>query len=120
MIWLLIGAFTSIDFALILIFLYTALESNGYFIQAIMSRVSIKHRGKIFGLHMWVDRLGRVIGPLLGGLLWDTLTDTAPFIVSIYIILCLIPVFVFAIRKLSPYMVEQVEIDTIGILKFRK
>ncbi|MFX1292115.1 MAG: MFS transporter [Promethearchaeota archaeon] len=120
MIWLLIGAFTSIDFAIILILLYISLESNGYFIQAIMSRVSIKHRGKLFGLHMWVDRLGRVIGPLIGGLLWDTLTDTAPFIVSIYIILCLIPVFVFAIRKLSPFMVEQVEIDTIGILKFKK
>ncbi|MFX1376290.1 MAG: MFS transporter [Promethearchaeota archaeon] len=120
MIWLLIGAFTSIDFALILIFLYISLESNGYLIQAIMSRVSIKHRGKVFGLHMWVDRLGRVIGPLVGGLLWDSLTDTAPFIVSIYIVLCLIPFFVFTIRKLSPYMAEKVEIDSIGIMKIKK
>jgi len=120
MIWLLIGAFTSIDFAIILILLYISLESNGYLIQAIMSRISIKHRGKVFGLHMWVDRLGRVIGPLIGGLIWDNLNDTAPFIVSIYIILCLIPVFVFAIRKLSPYMVEKVDIDTMGVLKIKK
>lgn len=120
MIWLLISAFTSIDFAIILILLYISIESNGYLIQAIMSRVSIKHRGKIFGLHMWVDRLGRVIGPLIGGFLWDNLTETAPFIFSIIIILCLIPVFVYAVRELSPYMVEKAEIDTIGIFEMRK
>jgi MFS family permease len=120
MIWLLIGAFTSIDFAIILILLYISLESNGYLIQAIMSRVSIKHRGKIFGLHMWVDRLGRVIGPLIGGLLWDNVDEIAPFIISIFIILCLIPVFVFAIRKLSPYMVEKVDIDMMGVFRVKK
>jgi predicted MFS family arabinose efflux permease len=120
MIWLLIGSFTSIDFAIILILLYMAVESNGYLIQAIMSRVSIKHRGKIFGLHMWIDRLGRVIGPLVGGILWDTMADITPFVLSIYIVLCLIPIFVFAIRRLSPYMVEQVDIDTMGVLKIKK
>ena len=120
MILLLIGSFTSIDFALILILLYIALESNGYLIQAIMSRVSIKHRGKIFGLHMWIDRLGRVIGPLIGGILWDTMDNIAPFILSVYIVLCLIPFFVFAIRRLSPFMVEKVDIDTMGVLKIKK
>jgi len=120
MIWLLIWAFTPIDFALILILLYIAAEANLYFIQAIMSRVSIKHRGKIFGLNMWFDRLGRVIGPLIGGILWDTLGYNVPFIISIYIGLCLIPIFIFAIRTLSSYMVEQVDIDKIGIMKIKK
>ena len=120
MIWLLISAFTPIDFAIILIFLYIAAESNIYLIQAIMSRISIKHRGKIFGLNMWIDRLGRVIGPLIGGVLWDTLDYNLPFIISIYIGLCLIPVFVFAIQKLSPYLEEQVTIDKIGILRTNK
>ncbi len=120
MIWLLISAFTPIDFAMILIFLYIAAESNIYLIQAIMSRISIKHRGKIFGLNMWIDRLGRVIGPLIGGVLWDNLDYTVPFIISIYIGLCLIPIFVFAIRKLSPYIIEQVDIDKIGIMSGKK
>jgi len=120
MIWLLISAFTPIDFAIILIFLYIAAESNIYLIQAIMSRISIKHRGKIFGLNMWIDRLGRVIGPLIGGVLWDTLDYNLPFIISIYIGLCLIPVFVFAIQKLSPYLEEQVTIDKMGILRANK
>jgi len=120
MIWLLIGAFTPIDFAIILIFLYIASESNIYLIQALMSRISIKHRGKIFGLNMWIDRLGRVIGPIIGGILWDTLDYNLPFIISIYMGLCLIPIFMLAIRKLSPHMVEQVAIDRVGVERIKK
>ncbi|MFX1313635.1 MAG: MFS transporter [Promethearchaeota archaeon] len=120
MIWLLIWAFTPIDFAFILIFLYIATESNLYLIQAIMSRVSIKHRGKIFGLNIWVDRLGRVIGPLIGGFLWDSLGYDFPFVISIYIGLCLIPIFILAIRTLTPYMEEKVGIDKMGFMKIKK
>ncbi|MHA1320892.1 MAG: MFS transporter [Promethearchaeota archaeon] len=111
LIWLLVFTFTPYDFATILIFLYLVSESNTYFIQAIMSRISVKHRGKMFGLNMWIDQLGRVIGPLIGGILWDSLAYSAPFIVSIFIVLALIPIFIFAIKKLSFFMVEQVERD---------
>jgi len=111
LIWLLVFTFTPYDFAIVLIFLYLALESNTYFIQAIMSRISIKHRGKMFGLNIWIDQLGRVIGPLIGGILWDSLSYSAPFIVSIFIGLGLIPIFIIAIRKLSFHLVEQVERD---------
>ncbi|MHA1509318.1 MAG: MFS transporter, partial [Promethearchaeota archaeon] len=107
-IWLLVFTFTPYDFATILIFLYLASESNTYFIQAIMSRISIKHRGKMFGLNMWIDQLGRVIGPLIGGILWDSLAYSAPFLVSIFIGLTLIPIFIFAIKKLSFFVVEQI------------
>ncbi|MHA1472862.1 MAG: MFS transporter [Promethearchaeota archaeon] len=110
-IFLLVFTFTPYDFATTLIFLYLASESNTYFIQAIMSRISIKHRGKMFGLNMWIDQLGRVIGPLIGGILWDSLSYSAPFIVSIFIVLALIPIFIFAIKKLSFFVVEQVERD---------
>ena len=120
LIWLLIFAFTPIDFAIILIFLYIAAESNGYLLQAIISRISIKHRGKVFGLHMWIDRLGRVIGPLIGGVLWVTLGDSIPFIISVYLGLGLIPLFMLAIRMLSSFMVEQVDIDKIGVIKIKK
>ena len=112
LIWLLIFTFTPYDFAIILIFLYLALESNTYFIQGIMSRISVKHRGKMFGLNIWIDQLGRVIGPLIGGILWDSLAYIAPFIVSIFFILGLIPVFILAIRKLNPYLIEKVDLNS--------
>ena len=103
---LLIFTLTPIDFAIVLILLYIVLESNRYFIQAIISRISIKHRGKIFGLHMWVDQFGRVIGPIIGGILWDSLSYDAPFVFAIFIGLGLIPILIYSIRKLSPNMVE--------------
>jgi MFS family permease len=103
---LLILTLSPIDFAIVLILLYIVLESNNYFIQAIMSRVSIKHRGKVFGLHMWIDQFGRVIGPLIGGFLWDNIGYDAPFVFAIFIGICLIPVLVFSIRELNPNMVE--------------
>ena len=105
-IFLLILTLTPIDFAIVLIFLYIVLESNNYFVQAIMSRVSIKHRGKVFGLNMWIDQLGRVIGPIIGGILWDSLSYDAPFVFAMFIGLCLIPIFIFSIRKLNPNVVE--------------
>jgi MFS family permease len=111
LIWFLVFTFTPYDFAIVLIFLYLVLESNSYFIQGIMSRISIKHRGKMFGLNIWIDQLGRVIGPLIGGILWDTIAYNAPFIISIFIGLGLIPIFIFAIKKLSFHLVEQVEQD---------
>ena len=120
MILLLIFVLTPFSFAIILIFLYIAAESNIYLIQAIMSRISVKHRGKIFGLNMWIDRLGRVIGPLIGGILWDTMDNSVPFIISVYIGLGLIPLFMFAIQKLSPFMVEQVDIDRISVIGIKK
>ncbi|MFX1364939.1 MAG: MFS transporter [Promethearchaeota archaeon] len=120
MIWLLLLAFSPYDFALFLIFLYIALEASIYLIQAIMSRISIKHRGKIFGLNIWIDQLGRVIGPLIGGILWDSFGYDIPFLISIYIGLCFIPIFIFAIRSLGPYMVEQTKIDKIGIITVKK
>ncbi|MFX0074757.1 MAG: MFS transporter [Candidatus Hermodarchaeota archaeon] len=111
LIWLLVSTFTPYDFAIILVLLHLVLESSGYFIQAIMSRISIKHRGKMFGLHIWIDQLGRVIGPLIGGFLWDLIASSTPFITSIFIGLGLIPIFIFAFKKLSFHFIEQIERD---------
>ncbi|MHA1727625.1 MAG: MFS transporter [Promethearchaeota archaeon] len=109
MIGLLIYAFSVFDFAFYLIFLYMSTISITYLTQAIMSRISIKHRGKMLGFNMWIDRLGMVIGPLIGAtILMYTSAYKAPFIFSIFLGLSLIPFFIFAIRKLNPYMSEQV------------
>ena len=50
----------------------------------------------------------------------DPFVGIVLILISIYIGLCLIPIFIFAIRTLSPYMVEQVKIDKIGIMKIKK
>ena len=109
LIFLLVFTFTPYDFAVILIFLYLVLESNSYFIQAIVSRISIKHRGKMFGITTTFDSLGMIVGPILGGLVWDALNSTAPFIITIMIEWFLIPFFIIGIWILNPRVVEALE-----------
>ena len=49
---------------------------------------------------------GNIIGPLLGGLAWDYIGITAPFLISIIVELCLIPFYVLAVIMIKPYLKE--------------
>jgi DHA1 family multidrug resistance protein-like MFS transporter len=95
-------------FSLLLIIDNTIMLTAGFVFINFLSRVSIKHRGKIFGLITSFDSLGMIIGPLLGGLVYDLSTST-PFIISILVEWALIPFFVFGIWILNPQVVETIE-----------
>jgi MFS family permease len=77
--------------------------------QSLFSRISVSHRGRVFGLMEWMNLLGWVIGPLLGGLLWDGFNPKTPFIFSIILELSLIPFFLLSLRYLKQQMVEKVK-----------
>lgn len=53
--------------------------------------------------------LGAVLGPTLGGLAWDYLGPSAPFMISIFIELSVIPLYAIAILTLKRYMAEKVD-----------
>jgi MFS family permease len=73
----------------------------------IFSRVSVSHRGKILGFSASFQDLGASVGPIIGGLALDAYGVKMPFIISIFLVLMLIPVYLVAIRKLKPYLVEK-------------
>jgi MFS family permease len=77
--------------------------------QNLFSRISVSHRGRVFGLMEWMNLVGWVIGPLLGGWLWEILTPKAPFILSIILELSLIPLFLLALKYLRQQLVEKVK-----------
>lgn len=104
--WLLIHTTTLWLFSLLLVVDLTISITTGLVIQSIMSRISIAHRGKVFGLQTLFMDLGAIIGPIIGGILWDSYGFRAPFIFSISVELLLIPFFIFAIIKISPYLAE--------------
>lgn len=83
------------------------LTANFVFIN-FFSRISEKHRGKIFGLITAFDSLGFIIGPILGGLVYD-INYTIPFIISILVEWALIPFFIAAIWILNPRVIESLE-----------
>jgi MFS family permease len=105
--WLVINT-TNIWFFIILTLVdYTIALSGGLIFRNLVSRVNIEHRGKIMGLSSFFTNLGASAGPILGGIAWDALGPKAPFIVSIYVELSLIPVYWLIYYYLVPHLAER-------------
>jgi DHA1 family multidrug resistance protein-like MFS transporter len=96
-------------FSILLIIDQTIMLTSSFVLINILSRVSIKHRGKIFGTVTTIESLGMIIGPILGGLVWDSIGQVWPFIISIIVEWSLIPFFLFGIMFLKPSMIESIE-----------
>jgi len=82
--------------------------TSGFVFINFLSRVSIKHRGKFFGLITSFDSIGMIIGPILGGIVYD-FNSTTPFLISILVEWLLIPFFIIGIWILNPQIVESLE-----------
>ncbi len=93
---------------LLLIDMTFALSGNLIF-QNFLSRISKKHRGKIFGMLSWTSRIGAIIGPIIGGYAFSR-NHKLPFIISIFAELALIIPFIISIKLLQPHLVEKIEI----------
>lgn len=107
--WIIVFFTTNIwIFSLLLILDNTIMLTSGFVFINFLSRISIKHRGKIFGLITSFDSIGMIIGPILGGLVYD-ISYTTPFIISILVEWTLIPFFIIGIRFLNPRVVETLE-----------
>ena len=107
--WIIVFLTTNLwIFAILLIFDNTIMLTSGFVFINFLSRISEKHRGKIFGLITSFDSLGLIIGPILGGLVYD-ISYTTPFIISILVEWALIPFFVLGIWILNPQIVETLE-----------
>jgi DHA1 family multidrug resistance protein-like MFS transporter len=96
-------------FSILLVIDNTIMLTSGFIFMNFLSRVSEKHRGKIFGITTTFDSLGMIIGPIIGGILWDVLNSTAPFIITIMVEWILIPFFIVGIWILNPRVVEVLE-----------
>lgn len=96
-------------FTILMVIDFTIASVAGLSIRNILSRISERNRGKIFGFQNLMGNIGSIMGPVLGGLLWDTFEPQTPFRVSIYVELALIPFFIIAIKSISPYMAEKLK-----------
>lgn len=107
--WLLISTTNIIIFAIIILFDQMIAMAAGLLFRNLLSRINIEHRGKIMGGTNFFTNVGALIGPVLGGYLWDNLGATSPFILSIFVELSLIPLYLITIRFLIPYLAESYE-----------
>lgn len=107
--WLIISSRNGIIFSLMLLLDSTFGWAGGLILQNVISRISKGHRGKIFGISQWMSFVGAIVGPIIGGFAWDYLGHQVPFIISIFVEASLIPLYIIAIKKLKPYMAEQLD-----------
>jgi len=91
MTWLLINSANIWIFSILLLADLAIGMSAGLIFQNLYSRISTEHRGKIFGIGDFFAFLGSVIGPIVGGIVWDIISPQFPFIISIFVELSLIP-----------------------------
>lgn len=73
----------------------------------LVSRITSKHRGKIFGFFQFFGNIGAIIGPILGGIALDSPGLKAPFLISIVVELCLIPFYIILVRIIKPHLREK-------------
>ncbi|MFW9828080.1 MAG: MFS transporter [Candidatus Thorarchaeota archaeon] len=97
-------------FATLLIIDNTIMLTTSFVFVNFISRVSIKNRGKIFGVITLLESIGMIMGPIFGGIVWEAISHQAPFIISIIVEWTLIAFFIIGMKLLNPYLVEPIEI----------
>jgi MFS family permease len=106
----LINSDNILQFAVILIFDQAISTSAELIVLSILSKISLKNRGKVFGLKSLFMQGGKIFGPIIGGLAWDNIGMTAPFMISIIVEICLIPLFWIALKFIIPNLAEEIDI----------
>ncbi|NVM19380.1 MAG: MFS transporter [Candidatus Lokiarchaeota archaeon] len=109
--WLLINSANIWVFTFLLLIDLTIMIASGLIFQNLLSRISLKNRGKILGSGEFFQFLGSFIGPLLGGLVWDFIDPRYPFIISIFVELSLIPLYLVVVYYLIPHLAETYSIE---------
>ena len=104
--WFLINSANIWVFSLLLLIDMTIMIASGLIFQNLLSRISLKNRGKILGSGEFFQFLGSVIGPILGGVVWDFYGPNYPFIISIFVELSLIPLYLLVVYYLIPHLAE--------------
>ncbi len=94
-------------FMVLLMIDYTIALSSGLIFRNLISRVNINNRGKIIGFSTFCMNLGAAVGPIIGGIVWDKYGPRAPFIVSIFVELSLIPLYWVVYYLLIPHLAEK-------------
>jgi MFS family permease len=106
-VYLLINTVNPVGFAFILLINFTMSISQSLIMQNFISRLTKSKRGRTFGLQSLFVQIGSIVGPIIGGILWDSWGIQWPFIISIYVEIALIPVILLAIRKILPHLAEK-------------
>lgn len=109
--WLLINTRNLWIFSLLLLIDVTIATAGGLIFQNLISRINLDSRGKIFGIQTFITNVGGIIGPIIGGYIFD-FNPKLPFITSIFVELAIIPLYWVVIRYLLPHIAEKLDVSS--------
>ncbi|MHA1111563.1 MAG: MFS transporter [Promethearchaeota archaeon] len=84
-------------------------------VKSFVSRLSVEKRGINLGFSWSIANIGGVVGPVIGGILYDSFNPTMPFIISIFVELGLIIFYIVGIYTSRDFMAEPLFKDEISI-----
>jgi DHA1 family multidrug resistance protein-like MFS transporter len=84
-------------------------------VKSFVSRISIEKRGRNLGFSWSIANIGGIIGPIVGGILYDSYRPAMPFIVSIFVELGLILFYIVGIYKTRNNMEEKTTVGKIDV-----
>eukprot|EP01083_Nonionella_stella_P048112 128846_1 len=64
---------------------FTVLTVAGLSLEKMISAISKSHRGSVLGATTFVEQICTMLGPIIGGLLWDYISHTTPFWASVVV-----------------------------------
>ena len=96
-------------FSIVLLFDAILGNATNLLLQNIFSRISIKNRGKVIGTGTSIGNLGGGVGPIFGGLAWDSYGSKMPFIISIFVELGLIAPYFASYNQIKPHLAEKTD-----------
>jgi len=108
--WLLINTTDPFLFASLLTLDLTIITIGHLTFQNFLSRITIKHRGKLMGFRTVMVDFGSIIGPIFGGIVLDLMGLKAPFIISIIVELSLIPFYILSVYFMKGHLKEKYEL----------
>ncbi len=78
-------------------------------VKSFVSRLSVEKRGINLGFSWSIANIGGVIGPIVGGIFYDSYFPAMPFIISIFVELGLILFYIVGIYASKDFIAEKLD-----------
>jgi len=99
--WIVISTTSGLIFSVVLLFDSLFVTAETLIQQTFTSKLSNKHRGKIFSAMSFVKYGGAIAAPILGGFIWEEIGHEIPFLITIFAEILLIIPYILAIYFLN-------------------
>ena len=108
--WMVISTTSGLVFSVVLLLDSLFVTAEEIIMKDYSSKISKKHRGKIFSALSFIKFSGAIVAPMIGGLFWDNFGHKIPFQITIIVEIVLITPYLLAIYFIIPKKNENMKV----------